>query len=65
MPDASSFRVFWSPDGNTVAVLLDGVAIGVASIELEHGYSRYLREAGPWGLPWDEAGVRVLVGDGA
>jgi hypothetical protein len=65
MPDAARIRVHWSQDGHSVAVLLDGVAIGVASIELEHGYSRYLREAGPWGLPWDEAGVHVLVGDGA
>jgi len=59
-PDEASFRVRWSADGHGVAVLVDGVVVGVAAMALEGGMSRYLRAAGPWGEPWDEARLNAL-----
>jgi hypothetical protein len=65
LPEEGSFRVRWSADGHSVAVLLDGAPLGVATMTEERGLSRYLLEAGAWGRPWDEARFELLFGDGA
>ena len=63
LPQERSLRVRWSRDGHTVAAVLDGVTIGLASIREDHGVSRYLRQACPWGKPWDDARCSALLND--
>jgi hypothetical protein len=63
LPNERSFRVRWSKDGHAAAVLIDGVPIGVVSADQKRGMSRFLREACPWGRPWDQAELNVLFGD--
>lgn len=65
VPEERQFRVRWSADGNSVAVLLDGAPLGIATMTEERGISRYLKEPGAWGRPWDQARFVALFGEGA
>jgi hypothetical protein len=55
-PLEGSVCFLWSPDGNAVSVLIDGVPTGfLVFAEGGHGgYSLHLIKEGPWGKPWDE-----------
>jgi len=57
-PRAERWSVRWSQAGESVAIALDGVDIGVIAAAERRGISRHLTESGPWGGRWDE----VLVG---
>lgn len=45
----------WARDGESVCVMVDGIARAVASMHRERGMSRDLVKPGPWGEPWCEA----------
>jgi hypothetical protein len=53
-PDASSFRLVWSVDGESVALFEGGVLMGFIAAGRGRGFSRNLKKAGAWGNPLDE-----------
>lgn len=57
-----AIRFLWSPNGNAVTVLIDGVPTGFLDFgEGGHGgYSLHLVKEGPWGKPWDEERYRQV-----
>ena len=60
VPDEEHWSVRWSEDGETVAVAIDEVEIGVVSASEPRGFARYLSAASPWGNPWDPALLKQL-----
>jgi hypothetical protein len=62
-PDPGRLQLQWSMDGESVALLLDGLPLGLLSAAEPAGYARYLTQPCPWGRPWDEACyTRLLAG---
>ena len=61
VPNVDRWSVRWSPTGESVAIALEGVEIGVMTIAERSGMSRYLAEPGPWGRPWDEEAIARLL----
>jgi hypothetical protein len=53
-PSIHNWSLLWSPDGESVAVLRDGVALAFIARGTRPGYSRHLANSGPWGQVWDE-----------
>jgi hypothetical protein len=53
----------WSPDGESVAALVDGVVLGFIAAGRRHGHSRHLRADGPWGAPFDAELYRATFDD--
>ena len=53
-PDASSFRLVWSEDGESVALFDGSVLMGFIAAGQGRGFSRNLKKAGAWGNPLDE-----------
>jgi hypothetical protein len=53
-------RLLWSDDGEGVAIVVDGVALGFILSGSKSGYSRHLLRTGPWGQPWDEQRYQAL-----
>ena len=55
-PPEAAVGFLWSPDGNAVSVLIDGVQTGflVFGESGPGGYSLHLTKDGPWGKPWDQ-----------
>lgn len=49
--DASRVAIEWAPDGEAVAVSVDGALAGVITSAERRGYSAHLRDACPWGRP--------------
>lgn len=64
-PDPSGHRweLRWSADGESVAVLRDGVALALIALARRPGYSRFLAKPGPWGATWDEQLFREVMGE--
>jgi hypothetical protein len=61
VPGVDRWSVRWSATGESVAIALDDVEIGVMAIAERSGMSRYLVEPGPWGSPWDEEAIARLL----
>lgn len=55
-PAAHRWELRWSADGESVAVLRDGVALALIARAGRPGYSRLPARSGPWGAVWDERG---------
>jgi len=51
-PGEHEWRLVWSPDGSSVALLRDGEPWAVASAAERRGFSKAIGAAGPWGNPW-------------
>jgi hypothetical protein len=51
-PTAYSWSLKWAPDGHSVAVCADGVALAFIYGGQKPGFSRHLLQSGPWGEPW-------------
>ena len=64
-PSAYEWSLLWSADGESVAVLRDGVALALIARAGRPGYSRLLAKSGPWGQVWDEALFREVMGESA
>jgi hypothetical protein len=62
-PSVHSWALLWSVDGESVAVLRDGLALAFIARAGRSGYCRFLAHSGPWGLVWDEALFREVMGD--
>jgi hypothetical protein len=65
VPAAHEWSLLWSADGESVAVLRDGVALALIARAGRPGYSRLLAKSGPWGLVWDEELFREVTGEPA
>lgn len=63
-PAAHRWSLLWSADGESVALVRDGVPLALVARAGRPGYSRLLARPGPWGAPWDEAAYRAAVTDG-
>ena len=63
--DPAAVRFRWSPDGESVAALIDGEPVGCIVAGRERGMSRHLRLAGPWGEPLDAAVFDATFGGDA
>lgn len=63
-PPEEALRFLWSPDGNAVSVLIDGVPTGFLVFgEGGHGgYSLHLIKESGWGRPWNENRFREIFG---
>jgi hypothetical protein len=51
-PGGHEWQLLWSADGESVALLRDGVPWAVASVAERRGFSKAIQVAGPWGRPW-------------
>jgi hypothetical protein len=51
---AEDLRIKFSADGNSAIVFLRGEPWTLVLYDQEHGYSKSLSVAGPFGNPWDE-----------
>jgi hypothetical protein len=60
-PTAHHWQLQWSNDGESVAVLCDGVALAMIAQATKRCYSRNLIKTGPWGNVWDEALFLALI----
>ena len=58
--DASSFRLVWSEDGESIAFFDDNILMGFIASGEKRGYSRNLARAGAWGNPLDEGLYKSL-----
>jgi hypothetical protein len=61
LPSADRWSARWSSDGETVAIAVDGVEIGLATITEPRGIALYLTKTSPWGRPWDATLVARLL----
>jgi hypothetical protein len=61
-PSLHEWSLVWSPDGESVAVLRDGVALALIARAARPGYSKLLAQSGPWGQVWDEEVFREVMG---
>jgi hypothetical protein len=64
-PSAHRWELCWSADGESVAVLRDGVALALIARAGRPGYSRLLAKSGPWGALWDDQLFREVMGEPA
>jgi hypothetical protein len=48
------WSLFWSADGHSVAIMLNGQPVGFINAEEKTGYCRNLLEECPWGKVFDE-----------
>ena len=62
-PSAHVWSLRWSRDGESVAVLRDGLALAFIARAARPGYSRLLVQSGPWGLVWDEELFREVMAE--
>ncbi|MGP0064961.1 MAG: hypothetical protein ACLQGP_15355 [Isosphaeraceae bacterium] len=62
-PGAHRGSLAWSTDGESVAVLRDGLALALIAQAGRPGYSRLLSRSGPWGRVWDEELYRAVMVD--
>jgi hypothetical protein len=53
-PNAHTWRLAWSRDGQTVVLMRDEEAWCIITPDNPRGYSRAIRAAGPWGSPWSD-----------
>ena len=60
-PSAYQWSLRWSADGESVAVLRDGVALALIARAGRPGYSRLLARAGGWGTLWNEELYREVM----
>ena len=61
LPSAERWSVRWSRAGQSVAIALDGLDIGVIAAAERRGISRHLTQSGPWGGRWDDVLVARLL----
>jgi hypothetical protein len=59
-PESAAWSVRWSDDGEAAVVVCDAVDVGLLALSEQRGMARYLRERGPWGIPWDAQLVALL-----
>ncbi len=64
-PSFHQWSLLWSVDGESIAVLKDGVALALIVRATRPGYSRLLAKSGPWGQVWDEELFRAVMGQHA
>lgn len=64
-PAAHVWSLQWSTDGESVAVLRDGVPLALIARAKRPGYSRLLAKSGPWGSIWDEELFIEVMGESA
>ena len=64
-PSAHRWELRWAADGESVALLRDGVALALIARAERPGYSRLLAKPGPWGAVWDEQLFREVMGEAA
>lgn len=57
------FELKWSPDGRSVAVLINGIPFGFIPPGVQRGYSKHLTQTGPWGHKWDEKLYLILFNE--
>lgn len=57
------FELKWSPDGRSVAVLINGIPFGFIPPGVQRGYSKHLIKTGPWGHKWDEKLYLILFNE--
>jgi hypothetical protein len=62
-PSACHWELRWSADGESVAVLRDGVPLALIARAGRPGYSRLLAKSGPWGSVWEEAIYAAVMGE--
>jgi hypothetical protein len=62
-PGASSFRLVWSKDGESVALFDGNLLIGFIASGQKRGFSRNLEKSGAWGNPLDEGLYKSLFAD--
>ncbi len=53
-PASHAWSFEWSPDGQSVAICANGVALAFVRAGQRTGFSRYLVRSGPWGEPWSD-----------
>ncbi len=54
------FEFMWSPDGRSVALLINSIPFGFIPPGMPRGYSKHLIKTGPWGHQWDEQLYLIL-----
>ena len=59
-PKASRFKLKWSRDGQSVAVLLDGSPMAMATMNEKIGYSKAVKKDSPLGRVWDQQRYQAL-----
>lgn len=57
------FELKWSPDGRSVALLINGIPFGFIPPGVQRGYSKHLIKNGPWGHKWDEKMYSILFNE--
>ncbi len=57
------FEFKWSPDGRSVALLINGIPFGFIPPGVQRGYSKHLTKVGPWGHKWDEKLYLILFNE--
>jgi hypothetical protein len=62
-PSAHRWSLVWSADGESIALLRDGIALALIARAERPGYSRFLCKTGPWGSVWDEELFRGVIGE--
>ena len=53
-PEAYEWRLIWSSDGKTVALMRGNEPWGIASLDERWGLSRAIQVQGAWGSPWSD-----------
>lgn len=57
------FKFKWSPDGRSVALLINSIPFGFIPPGVPRGYSKHLIKNGPWGHKWDEQLFLILFNE--
>lgn len=60
---SDNFELKWSPDGRSVALLINGIPFGFIPPGVQRGYSKHLTKTGPWGHKWDEKLYLILFNE--
>ncbi|MCU7938547.1 MAG: hypothetical protein KZQ64_15590 [gamma proteobacterium symbiont of Bathyaustriella thionipta] len=60
---SDKFELKWSPDGRSVALLINGIPFGFIPPGVPRGYSKHLIKTGPWGHKWDEELYTILFNE--
>lgn len=60
---SDNFELKWSPDGRSVAALINGTPFGFIPPGVQRGYSKHLSKTGPWGHKWDERLYLILFNE--
>jgi hypothetical protein len=50
-----SLKIIWNNDGEAAAILLCKEPVCMFDIPNKKGYSKSIKNSGPYGLPWDES----------